>query len=453
MMTCDLVPLVIRPFVLGAAAGAALLGVGWMGGVVRAGEAEDPLWQVAQSFRRPDALPAVIADTPNAARIVLGEALFSDRRLSRDGSLSCSSCHDPALGFTDGVARGVGIAKVRLARNTPHLWNLAWGESFFWDGRAASLEEQARGPIENPLEMAQDLVIASRAIATDLTARRLFAEAFPGEQGPAPDQILRALAAYERTLVSPSTRFDRWVAGERDALVAGEREGFGLFVGKAGCAACHSGWAFTDRAYHDIGLPGEDRGRAAVIGLAATEHAFRTPSLRELAWTGPYMHDGSLATLDAVLDHYEHGIVARPSLSPDLPRVTLSPEEREALLAFLATLSSDDPPTAASLAPASVVPASVAAAAALPDSGAAGIVSQKDKTFLPGRLSLRRGAEILIVNDDKRTHNVRIDGAGAFDSGAQEPGQTVRLSFPRAGMFKVYCGIHPSMQLTVAVTD
>ncbi|MFO1147401.1 MAG: cytochrome c peroxidase [Alsobacter sp.] len=436
---------VLQPFLLGVAVSAAILAF-WSRLPVCAGGESDPLLAAAQAFRRPAAIPVPAADQPNPARIALGHALFRDTRLSRDGSRSCASCHDPALAFTDGVARGKGIAGTPLARNTPHLWNLAWGETFFWDGRAGSLEAQARGPIENPLEMGQDLEVATRLMAGDEALRRHFAEAFPGESGPAAGQVLRALAAWERTLVSPPTRFDRFAEGDPVALDVRERAGFGLFLGKAGCVSCHSGWAFTDRAYHDVGLPGTDPGRAAIIGLPATEHAFRTPGLRELAWTAPYMHDGSLPSLEAVVDHYAGGMVSRPSLSPDLPRLALTPDEREALVAFLGTLSSEDPPAPASLAAETPVRGPAVATAT------GRIVSQKDKMFLPGAATLREGEQLVVVNDDGRTHNVRLDGDGvAFDSGAQEPGQTVRIPFAHAGAYRVYCGIHPAMQLTVTV--
>lgn len=405
---------------------------------------DDALWRAAQAYKRPAALP-FSPDAANAARIALGEALFSDTRLSGPGSFACASCHDPALAFTDGVPLGKGVAGQHLARHTPTLWNLAWGESFFWDGRAKSLEEQAKGPIEHPLEMAGSLADDAVRLAADPPTAARFRQAFPGETVVAPEQVVRALAAYERTLVSPLTRFDKWVEGDRTSLSDEERAGFGLFAGKAGCSNCHSGWAFTDRAYHDIGLPGSDLGRGARLHLPALNHAFRTPSLRELVWTAPYMHDGSLPTLEAVLDHYQHGIVARPSLSPDLPRVDLTDEERSALLAFLATLSSDTPPVPMPLASGGK-PDAVAAEAVLR-------VSQKDKKFSPGAVRMKRGETLTIVNDDKRTHNVRLDGKPAFDSGAQEPGQTAAIRFDEAGTFHVYCGIHPSMQLDVEVGE
>ncbi|MCP8937374.1 plastocyanin/azurin family copper-binding protein [Alsobacter sp. SYSU M60028] len=423
-----------------AAAAAALLAFG-AGDASRAGD--DALWAQAQAFRRPDALP-YDPDLPNTQRIALGEALFRDTRLSGPGTISCATCHDPSLAFTDGVPLGRGAAGKPLARHTPALWNLAWGESYFWDGRADTLEQQARGPIEHPLEMAGSVAEATARLGADAEMAARFRQAFPRERGMTADQLVRALASYERTLVSPRTRFDKWVAGDAAALSPEEKAGFALFTGKAGCSNCHSGWAFSDRAYHDIGLPGDDWGRFGQLGLGAADHAFKTPSLRELTWTAPYMHDGSLHTLERVLDHYENGIVERPSVSADLPRIHLSADERDALLAFLDTLSSETPPVPTPLERLREQPAVVGEAVLR--------VTQKDKQFSPLAVRIREGETLTVVNDDRRTHNVRMDGSdGAFDTGAQEPGQSAEIHFRHSGSYRVYCGIHPAMQLAVEV--
>jgi cytochrome c peroxidase len=260
---------------------------------------------------------------------------------------------------------------------------------------------------------------------------------------------MKALAAFERTLVSPETRFDRWVRGDDAALDQDELAGLKLFVGKAGCGNCHRGWRFTDEAFHDIGLPGTDRGRGAVLGVSAADHAFKTPSLRERVWTGPYMHDGSLATFEEVIAHYATGIVERPTLSADLPRgLVLTAEERRQLLAFLGTLSSDDPPRPASLPVRATTIGPVSAA--VPTS----TVGQKDRRFAPGAVLLRLGQTLRIVNDDKRVHNVRIDGPGlSYSADAQNPGDTVTVGFPSAGRYDAICGIHPEMRLTIDVKD
>jgi cytochrome c peroxidase len=387
------------------------------------------------------------ADNPfSEKKRALGEALFHDKRLSVDGSLTCASCHDRAKGFADGKVQGAGVPGRPLKRHTPGLWNLAWAGPVFWDGRARSLEDQVAGPIESPDEMAQPVATVVARLAEDAAIKRAFAEAFP--QAPKVDAVnlAKAIATYERTFISPETRFDRWVAGDDTALSAPEVAGFRLFTGKAGCAKCHSGFAFTDYAFHDIGLPGEDRGRGAVLRVSAAEHAFKTPTLREIGRSAPYMHDGSLATLDDVLRHYENGVVERPTLSNDLTRpVALTPAQRGELLAFLGTLTSDTEPA---------LPERIAAGKSGGATPASRVrtVSQDDKLFHPGHVALHRGERLWIVNNDSRTHNVRIfNPALDFDSGAQEPGETVQITFPRTGSFLVFCGIHPKMELYVDV--
>ncbi|MGE3230190.1 MAG: cytochrome-c peroxidase [Hyphomicrobium sp.] len=289
-------------------------------------------------FARPPAAPPSPAE---AERIALGRDLFSDARLSRSGRASCASCHDPSRAFTDGRKTAVGPGGAVLPRNAPALYNLAWAPSFFWDGRAASLTEQARVPILAPDELAADFATTTASLSQDAGMRGRFAAAFPDAGGVTETAILDALAAYERSLVSPETRFDRWVEGDDAALSEQEQQGFDIFVGKGGCVSCHGGWRFTDDAFHDVGMPGSDLGRGALAKGAAGLPEFKTPSLREAARTAPYMHDGSLATLAAVVDHYAGGLVARPSLAPTLVKdLVLTHAEKAALIAFLETLSS-----------------------------------------------------------------------------------------------------------------
>jgi cytochrome c peroxidase len=408
---------------------------------------DDDLARLKASFRRPAAVPFPADNPYSEKKRALGEALFHDKRLSIDGSLSCASCHDRAKGFADGKVQGSGVPGRPLKRHTPTLWNLAWAGPVFWDGRARSLEEQIAGPIESPDEMAQPVASVVSRLVADPTMQRAFAEAFPRERKVSAANLAKAIATFERTFVSLETRFDHWVAGEAGALSEREVAGFRLFAGKAGCANCHSGFAFTDYAFHDTGLPGDDRGRGAVLRLAAAEHAFKTPGLREIGRSAPYMHDGSLATLDDVLRHYESGIVERPTLSKDLPRdVRLTEGERADLIAFLATLTSEGEPS---------LPSEIVAGKSGPTRAAVRVstVSQDEKQFHPKHIALKRGARLWIVNNDIRTHNVRIfDPAFDFDSGAQEPGETVQIAFPKAGSFLVFCGIHPKMELYVDVT-
>jgi cytochrome c peroxidase len=326
------------------------------------------------------------------------------------------------------------------------LWNLAWGLTFFWDGRAPSLEAQASGPIENVREMGGDLAKAAVQLRSDPNMVKSFAAAFPGDRQVSAANIRAALASFERTLVSPETRFDRWVAGDDSALDADDMAGFRLFVGKAGCVNCHKGWRFTDEAFHDIGLPSADRGRGETLNLPAADHAFKTPSLRERAWTGPYMNDGSLQTLDAVVDHYADAVVRRRTLSADLPnKLDLSPSEREQLVGFLNALSSEDPPRPKSMPP-SIQRIGGSGAATV----ATTIVSERERRFTPGAVAIGVGQALTIVNDDTRTHNVRVDDPRmSFSSEAQEPGGKVVLTFDQEGTFTAICGIHPDMRLEV----
>ena len=398
------------------------------------------------TFRRPAGVPFP-ADNPYSERKrALGEALFHDKRLSIDGSLACASCHLREKGFADGKVQGSGVPGRLLKRHTPTLWNLAWASPVFWDGRARSLEEQVAGPIESPDEMAQPLVSVVARLGADPAMVRAFTAAFPEAPALSAKNLGKAIATFERTLISPETRFDRWVAGEEGALSDREIAGFLLFTGKARCVSCHSGFAFTDYAFHDIGLADDDRGRGAVLQLEAAEHAFKTPGLREIGRSAPYMHNGSLATLDEVLGHYTGGIVERRTLSKDLPRgLALGAAERADLIAFLSTLTSEAEPSP----PAAIVP--MTNGPSVPAEQVS-TVSQDDKAFHPSHIAISRGERLWIVNNDTRTHNVRVfDPALDFDSGAQEPGETVEIAFPAAGSFLVFCGIHPKMELYVDV--
>jgi cytochrome c peroxidase len=429
---------------------AALAGAGLERGdsPARAQAAHDPLSTLKAKFARPSFLPSPAANPPTAAKLALGERLFFDKEISASGTIACASCHDPKLAFSDGEPHGRGISGRRLLRHTPTLWNVAWSQLLFWDGRAGSLEAQVRFPVEHPDEMGDSLENAVLRLSRHDSYVRAFATAFPADPEIKAGNLALALAAYERTLVSPPTRFDAWIAGDVAAFSDAELRGFRLFTGKGRCSNCHSGFALTDNNFYDIGLPGEDKGRGAVIGLAAADYAFKTPTLRELAWTAPYMHDGSLATLEDVVRHYEAGGVARPSRSRDLPQqLRLSPGERADLIAFLETLSSDKPPQASSETWVGNV-----APAPLPPAANTRRISQIDKKFAPAHVRLKTGEALTVLNDDTRTHNVRVfDPRFDFNSGAQEPREAVTLRFPVTGRFEAFCGIHPAMRLTVEV--
>jgi cytochrome c peroxidase len=299
-----------------------------------------PVWQ--RLFARPQSIPAPATNPSTAAKIALGKRLFGDERLSGGNGRSCVTCHDPAQGYSDGRRKPLGIDGQPLLRNAPALWNLAWARHLYWDGRQPTLEAQARIPIEHPNEMAGNLTRSAAVLNGDVALRGLFADAFPRDRKATPSNILAALAAFERSLVSPETPFDRWIAGDRTALSMAAYRGFVLFTGRAGCLACHGGWRFTDDRFHDIGLATSDKGRSAIDGSKEQAPRFKTPGLREAVFSAPYMHDGSKATLAEVLDHYAGGVAGRASVAANIVRNhELSAPERAEMIAFLKSLSSD----------------------------------------------------------------------------------------------------------------
>jgi cytochrome c peroxidase len=288
----------------------------------------------------------VPADNPlTSSRVALGRRLFFEQRLSRDGSVACASCHAPNRAFTDGRERPLGVGGVPGRRNAPTLVNRAYGRSFFWDGRAASLEEQALQPMVSPREMGNTHQEIVRRLARDPGYRRDFQRAF-GIAGVTIERVAQAIAAFERTLVAGNSAFDRFATlGDPTALSPEARRGLELFGGKARCTVCHEPPLFTDERFHNTGVawrsaPPSDSGRYAVTVQTEDIGAFKTPTLREVALTAPYMHDGSVATLEEVVDFYDRGGVANPYLDPLVQPLQLTREEKRALLAFLRSLGS-----------------------------------------------------------------------------------------------------------------
>jgi cytochrome c peroxidase len=271
-------------------------------------------------------MPVPEGNPLTAEKIELGRRLFGDRRLSRDGSIACVSCHDPARAFSDGRRVAVGVFGRVGRRNAPAIVNRGYGRAFFWDGRIPTLEEQVLKPIEDPNEM--DLAIAE-------AARRI---------GLSVEDLSRALASYVRSILSGSSPYDRYVNGARTALTREQQTGLQIFRGKGGCTACHIGPNLTDEQLHNTGIAW--RGPAYSTsgeGVFADEGAgngrFKTPTLREVAATAPYMHDGSLATVEAVVDYYDRGGNKNPFLDPELHALGLTAPEKHALTAFLRALS------------------------------------------------------------------------------------------------------------------
>lgn len=293
------------------------------------------------AYQRPLDIPFPEENSFSDNKASLGKKLFFDPRLSHENNLSCASCHNPSFSWEDAQATSVGTPMARLGRHTPTIANLAWGELFFWDGRAESLEEQALGPIQADGEMAQnldELIYELKEIPGYVAA---FEEAFPGS-GITAENIGKAIATYERTVVSSEAPFDKWIKGDNDAISPAAKRGFEIFNTKANCASCHEGWNFTDWGFHDIGINDADEGRFEVLEIDVLKHSFKTPGLRNIVERAPYMHNGSMATLMDVVNHYNDGFVTRPSLSSQMTPLDLTDSEKADLVAFMETLSSND---------------------------------------------------------------------------------------------------------------
>lgn len=267
---------------------------------------------------------------PTAEKLELGRALFFETELSGDGRRSCSSCHKPELYFTDGFSKAWGLHELELRRKTPSVLNVGWQQSMFFDGRVETLEEQASKPLENSLEMDLAPDEAARRVARSGRYQRLFEAAFPGEEISFP-LMAKALAVYERTLVSVDSDLDRYLLGDEEAISDDARRGMALFTGKAGCIRCHNGPMLTDHQLHYTGVP-ETRGD----NEPGTK--YKTQSLRDVMRRYSYMHNGELLTIAAVLDHYERGGNAPDGLNAEIEPVELTVEERADLTAFLRTL-------------------------------------------------------------------------------------------------------------------
>jgi cytochrome c peroxidase len=262
-------------------------------------------------------------------KVALGRRLFFDKQLSRDASVACSTCHDPAQGFSDGGRVARGIWGSSGPRNSPAILNRGYGAAFFWDGRAATLEQQVLEPIVNPKELGlADLGELERRV------------------GISRDAVSAALASYVRTIRAGGSRYDQYLTGITTALTAEEQAGLALFRGKANCVACHVGPNFTDEQFHSTGIAWRDGafaddGRFLVTRREQDCGAFKTPTLREIARTAPYMHDGSLTTLEEVVEYYSGGGRPNPALDSQIRRLDLTSQEKHALVSFLRALSGE----------------------------------------------------------------------------------------------------------------
>ena len=312
-----------------------------------------------------DSLPGNLSSLPNVpipednrqnpAKIELGKLLFFDQQLSFDRSMSCATCHDPNHGFADGRARAVGFGGKELGRHSPTILNAAYNSAQFWDGRAPSLEEQAKGPILADAEMGMpDIKTVLSRIRAVPEYHKLFKQAFLGEENPINyDNVGKAIAAFERTIITPDSRFDQYMRGNKQSLTDQEKKGLILFISKASCAQCHSDSNFTDNKFHNLGVPQKgplavDLGRYAVTKDKEDKGAFKTPTIRNITETAPYMHDGVFQTLEEVIDFYDQGGGTSPNKSKKLHKLNLTKQEKEDLIAFLRTLSGKYPQVSSS---------------------------------------------------------------------------------------------------------
>ena len=279
---------------------------------------------------------------PTRERIALGRLLFFDSRLSSDESISCASCHKPEQAFADNEATSRGIGGRKGMRNTPTVVNVALQPYQFWDGRASSLEAQALLPVENPIEMGSSIPIITDRLNQLPEYRDAFRRVF--DAPVTRNNLAQALASFERTVLAGDSAYDQYAGGNPTALSKKAAEGLQLFEGKAHCRLCHQGYNFSDGVFHNLGIGWNeigfaDEGRSAVTGIVKDRGAFKTPTLRQVAQTMPYMHDGSLASLEAVVNFYDRGGTPNPHLDPLIQPLRLTPREKDALAEFMRSLT------------------------------------------------------------------------------------------------------------------
>jgi cytochrome c peroxidase len=292
-------------------------------------------------YKRPLQIPYPDDNPYSLPKATLGRKLFFDPILSESRTHSCASCHNPGLLWQDGRPLALGDTMHAMSRRTPTLLNVGWLVVLGWDGKFSSLEDFAFSPILSSANMHMTEPGAIDRLAARPDYRQDFAAAF-NDGTITRSNIEMALATYMRSIVSADAPFDHWVGGDDNAINDAAKRGFAIFNGKGRCAGCHSGWAFTDGSFHDIGLAEDDdigRGRLFPTSVKL-QHAFKTPTLRDVARRAPYMHNGSLPTLEAVIDHYNVGGMSRPSRSELIGPLGLTAGEKADLLAFLQTLSS-----------------------------------------------------------------------------------------------------------------
>ena len=284
-------------------------------------------------------------DNPySAQKAYLGRLLYFDTRLSADGTVSCSSCHKPNLAFTDGVAVSTGVKGQKGTRNSPTVLNRAYSLAQFWDGRAMTLEEQVLGPMANPIEMGNTHMAVVKTLKSVAGYRVLFTRVF-GTDDITVDRVAKAIATFERTIQSGNAPYDRYKAGNPNAMTPPQIRGMNIFIDKAKCDKCHEGINFTSNSYANLGIgmdkPKPDLGRYIVTKDPKDWGAFKTPTLREIEHTAPYMHDGSLKTLEEVVDFYDKGGRPNKNLDERIKKLNLTAVEKKDVSEFLKALSGE----------------------------------------------------------------------------------------------------------------
>lgn len=287
----------------------------------------------------------VPADNPiTPEKIELGKALYFDPRLSSDDTVSCASCHDPEKGYSNGEAFATGVDGQVGGRAAPVITNRLFSKTQFWDGRSPSLEDQALGPIQNPIEMNMTLEAAVAKIEKIPGYPELFNKAF-GTNEVNSERIGKAIATFERTVVSGNSKFDRFENGDTSALNESEKRGLELFRNKAKCSVCHTGFNLTDEKYHNIGVGMDaekpDVGRFEVTKKPEDTGAFKTPTLRDIVHSAPYFRDGSAKTLEEVVDFYDKGGIKNPHLSKNIFELKLTDQEKADLVAIMKAFTGD----------------------------------------------------------------------------------------------------------------
>ena len=280
----------------------------------------------------------------SAARVELGRYLFFDPRLSADGTVSCATCHPPEHAFAAGEPAPMGVTGTPLPRRAPTLINRAYGRSHFYDGRAATLEDQVAGPVTNPIEMGTTKEAAAGAIAKIAGYAELFERAF-GDSKVTYDRITKALASFERTILSGNSPYDRFLNGDKQALTSQAKRGLQIFERTGECSECHNGFNLTNEKFASLGidptLHAPDLGLGAVTGKHRDDGKFKVPTLREVAHTGPYMHDRKYRSLDDVLEFYRKGGQPGPYLDSRIAPFFLDAPAKADLRAFLESLNGE----------------------------------------------------------------------------------------------------------------